>query len=636
MTDIQNIRNSIENSKHITLVSAIISIIAAISACFIVVSSSSNEDWQNISSFTLCAIPFAVSFIFAISSMFYAVLQTKSAEEQEEQTLLERRKSSQSAFDIKDDIRFSAKRSLERYIKYGGYIISIFTALIISFALLKIKSIWSEHETTFVASQESLTVVSAILLFVAIFAGAFCLGQSRDAGARWLRPVGAWLIVASIINLFTVIASICTSYEYFETVNAVLSNIAFWAIAVLAIELLAGIVMEFYRPRTNELERPLFESRILSLFTESGGIMRNIENTLDYQFGFKISQTSLYSFFERSLLSFILFWLFTLWLFTSIVQVKPGEHGLRERFGRVIRGEIVDAGIHMKLPWPFERIKKVSVSKIHEVIVGGKGNKRPETVLWSEKHYDTTVQFLVGTKAKGSEKEEEDNESLVSFLSVRIPVQYQVKGDEDSIYNFLYAHADAVKALQNISEVVVTKYFASVDVVDIMSKGRGKAVIELKSLLQNKVDELKLGVDIVSVNLHDVHPPVGDVAVAFQDVIGAQEEKQTSELDAQIYERTILPKTEADAQTLINSSKAYKSSVLTIAKAEGERFVKQTDVYNTAPEMYKLKSYLTILESLGPDVRKYIVSDKLKSEVYEIDLKEKSRMDLLDVDLGEL
>ena len=40
-----------------------------------------------------------------------------------------------------------------------------------------------------------------------------------------------------------------------------------------------------------------------------GGIMRNIADSLDYQFGFKVSKTWIFGFFERAILPAILLWL---------------------------------------------------------------------------------------------------------------------------------------------------------------------------------------------------------------------------------------------------------------------------------------------------------------------------------------
>ena len=47
-------------------------------------------------------------------------------------------------------------------------------------------------------------------------------------------------------------------------------------------ELVVNFIIEFYRPRSLGESRPVFESQLLSLFTEPGGVLRNIASALDY------------------------------------------------------------------------------------------------------------------------------------------------------------------------------------------------------------------------------------------------------------------------------------------------------------------------------------------------------------------
>jgi hypothetical protein len=51
------------------------------------------------------------------------------------------------------------------------------------------------------------------------------------------------------------------------------------------------------------------------------------------------------------------------------------------------------------------------------------------------------------------------------------------------------------------------------------------------------------------------------------------------------------------------------------------------------PSMFKLKAYLDFLENDCQNVRKYVVSSNLRNEVYELNLEEKERIDLVDTDL---
>ena len=60
-----------------------------------------------------------------------------------------------------------------------------------------------------------------------------------------------------------------------------------------------------------------------------------------------------------------------------------------------------------------------------------------------------------------------------------------------------------------------------------MTEERAQIAEKLKQSLQQEIDRLGLGLEILFVGLKDVHPPV-DVAPAYQAVVSAQEEKGTN------------------------------------------------------------------------------------------------------------
>jgi len=73
-------------------------------------------------------------------------------------------------------------------------------------------------------------------------------------------------------------------------------------LAVVALETLAQLVLEIYRPRTKRgSPRPLFESRLVGLLGQPEGLITTASQALDYQFGFKVSETWFYRFFARAI-----------------------------------------------------------------------------------------------------------------------------------------------------------------------------------------------------------------------------------------------------------------------------------------------------------------------------------------------
>ena len=76
-----------------------------------------------------------------------------------------------------------------------------------------------------------------------------------------------------------------------STAEQVLAYVLCGVMIVLAIETLFSFMLDIYRPRTPDTEpRACFDSRLLALIAEPGGIASTIAEAINYQFGFEVSQ----------------------------------------------------------------------------------------------------------------------------------------------------------------------------------------------------------------------------------------------------------------------------------------------------------------------------------------------------------
>ncbi|MBN2643557.1 MAG: protease modulator HflK, partial [Victivallales bacterium] len=556
-------------------------------------------------------------------------------QEERDKAILKERKD--STFDVETDVRFTAGRSFENYEKFAPYVLSALTVVIISVLLSLFWRQWGVRlETPVPKSSLQIAFINAILMFGGTFAGAFCIGQSRDKTFRWLRTVGSWLIAGAVVSLIGVISAM--SYSYGKTeVDGILARVILIFFIVLDFELVINFVTEFYRPRTIEEVRPVYESRILALFTEPGGVMRNISDTLDYQFGFKISKTSLYIFIERAIIPMVLLWLLILWVFTGFYEIKHNEVGFLEVFGKASE-RVYEPGVYFRWPYPIGRMNTVSCDIIHKVRVGAELEVKdgelvqPRVIVWTKEHYKKERDYMVAVQRR--DDKEQITTGAVSMLGASIPIDFTIK--KSQVWDYLYGNIDPSLMVKNISDQVITKYFCSVDLFGVMSIGREKTSQDLIRLIQQSCDEHNLGVNIVAVNLQDVHPPVKDVAPAFQDVVNAKENMHTEILKAEAYEIETIPLAQSEAVKIVSDADAYRYNVQVVAAAEAERFTKQLLSYQILPNLFKLRTYLDMLEQDGGKARKYIFSNSLSREVYEINLEEKTRLDLLDADLGNI
>jgi hypothetical protein len=92
-----------------------------------------------------------------------------------------------------------------------------------------------------------------------------------------------------------------------------------WIIPILLVfigaETALNLIFDIYRPRLKgQYSRSAFDSRILGVINEPGGIFRSAAGAIDYQFGFEVSQTWFYKLLEKAIAPLVLFAVITLYL----------------------------------------------------------------------------------------------------------------------------------------------------------------------------------------------------------------------------------------------------------------------------------------------------------------------------------
>src|SRR5206468_4010564 len=152
----------------------------------------------------------------------------------------------------------------------------------------------------------------------------------------------------------------------FPKVDLNIARVMCVIVGLIAVETLLGLLLEIYRVRLKGKEtRLLYESRLVGLLGQPEAIITTAAHALDYQFGFKVSDTWFYKFLEKALAWLVLAQLGLLLLSTCFVFVDPGQQGLLERFGAPVPGrEVVGPGLHLKLPWPVDRVRRFPTDQI--------------------------------------------------------------------------------------------------------------------------------------------------------------------------------------------------------------------------------------------------------------------------------
>src|SRR5688572_30332133 len=200
----------------------------------------------------------------------------------------------------------------------------------------------SSVRNTFVAV--SLLGVLALVLFMI---GKYSANLARLQKERLLRPSAGYLLLSAYV-LAAVIAGLVAWEAGFPKVDQYLAFALCALLAVLAVENLLTLLLEIYRPRVKgKVDRVLYESRLVGLLGQPEGLFTTMAHALDYQFGFKVSDTGFYRFLERYLPGLVVAQLAILLFSTCFIFISAGEEALVERFGRS-SAQALGPGFHVK------------------------------------------------------------------------------------------------------------------------------------------------------------------------------------------------------------------------------------------------------------------------------------------------
>lgn len=525
------------------------------------------------------------------------------------------------------------------------------------------------------------------LAFVSFMVSRYALGMSRLRESSSLRAGGNFLFGSSAFCLAISVALLC-EMSGLTQVEDWLGSIIGGLLVLFAFETLVNFILDFYRPRVpGEFHRPFYDSRLLGMFSEPGGILRSLANAIDYQFGFKVSETWFYKLLGRYFLPLLGAQVLAIIALTCIVVVPPGHQAVIERNGRIL-STTAKPGLHLTYPWPIDRATILPVERIQRMVLGHSAETRRKAagadpwsledrppILWTKKHYKKEYKLLVADRQAST-----DAKVPVNLLSVSMPVQWRVKHRTDAdVIRYYIQSQDPAAVVESLAYRALTRYAASEDITAFMGAKGIRAAGKLHREIQAACDRAGyngegIGVEIIYVGIGGVHPPPDEkVAQAYQDVVSAIEKKEAkikaaigdaaklkiesggihwSRLNKAIDDEDDaindkLPEAErlaraAEVERLLRTVAGGEARAITARaeqrayarlfaeKSAAESYALQLSAYLAAPKTYELRVYLRMMARALQNVRKYVIAiEKPETVIYELDLKPPAAVDIL-------
>ncbi len=582
------------------------------------------------------ALFIGLGFFVGLWSYIQMRLEERERLERLEIEELARAKGGAALFERTDEELLIAKKSREQFEKY---FVPGFTVLLTLIEAAACVYLYRWLNTVVVTHSQILVSLGVYGLFglVLFIIGKYSAGLIRLEKHRLLSPatshllLGAYLLGLNIISIIAIEAG-------FEQADRLLALLLTILLGLLAVENFLTLILEIYRPRVpGAVERVLYESRLVGLLSKPEGVLTTAAHALDYQFGFKVSDTWVYKFFRQALPLLIFVQLLALELSTCIVVVEVGEKGLRERFGKPVGDGIVEPGIHLKLPFPIDKIRRFRTDQIQTFIAGmehkedqehNEKEEHKKVLLWTVQH-TTKDPFLLLVSSReqagtGSEKEARRTPP-VNLLAASIPVQFQIK----DLHSWAYNHTEPDKLLKHIATRELVQYLLSADYDEVLSSKRLEASEILKNRIQQRADELKLGVNIINVGLNDMHPPV-PIAAAYEQVVSSKQKQEATILSAKAHGIETNEMALAGAVSKTNAAVANAIRLQELARAQAFSFTNRLAAYQAAPDVYKQRAYLQALVRNSSKFKKYIMLSTNVKEVIQFNLEENIRPELLE------
>ncbi len=474
------------------------------------------------------------------------------------------------------------------------------------------------------------------IFFLALFLlGKYSAGIARLENQRLLRPGANYVLLGAYLCAL-ISLSIIASLAEFPRVDFYAAEALCALLGLFALENLLGLVLELYRPRVKgKVGNLLYDSRLAGLLGHPESLFTTMAQVLDYQFGFKVSETWFFRFLQQALLGLVLAQFGILLLSTCFVFIEAGQQGLLERFGKPVAGrEVVGPGFHLKCPWPIDRVYRYTNEAIQTFYIGFEGEEehaaQEPVLLWTVAHAKEEFNLLVASRepveAAATNTIRSKKVPPVNLLSVSIPVQYEIT----NLVGWAYQHHNPGALLEEIGTREVVRYLVGADLHELISSGRLRAAEELRDRIQAGANEHQLGARILFVGLQDAHPPV-KVAASYEAVIGAQQKRMSNILSAETFKVRTNALAGAEAIKRTHEAKADRKRLESGALARAALFTNQLSAYQASPAVFAQRAYLQTLTRGSSGPRKIILGATNTQDVILLNLEEKLRPDLLDV-----
>ena len=266
---------------------------------------------------------------------------------------------------------------------------------------------------------------------------------------------------------------------------------------------------------------------------------------------------------------------------TCFYTVDDKQQAVVTTFGKVT--DVVDAGMHFKLPFGIQNVQKVDVNVYQKIELG-----------YRTDNYDTDYVTV------------DDESSMITgdynIVNVDFFIEYKISDPE----KYLFSSNNPELILRNLIQSQVRNVVGSSSVDSVLTDGKESIQMQVKDLVTGILEEYDIGLTLVDVKIQDSEPPTVEVVEAFKAVETAKQKAEAVVNDAKAYQNAKLPDAQAQADKLIQNAEYLKQKRINEAKQQVAMFTAMYEEYARDPEITKSRMYYEAISEILPGVKLYI------------------------------
>lgn len=364
-----------------------------------------------------------------------------------------------------------------------------------------------------------------------------------------------------------------------------------------ALELLLRALLSLFSPRRESLEPTLLgRSVIADLLRWPPQPLLALQHELHNRFGIDLRQIWAFSYMRRAFLPVLALVSLVGWLLTGVHEVPLQGRGIYERFGKPV--EVFGPGLQFGLPWPLGRVLNIENGIVHELATSV-GESRVSTEadsaegpapaianrLWDASHVNDKSQVIASRRA--------DQQSF-QIVNMDVRFVYRIGLTDAAALAATYNSADIPTLIRSTASRILVHEFASRTLDGLLGADRVSLADEIGRAVQNDLQALNSGVEILATVVEAIHPPAG-AANAYHGVQAAQIGAQALIARERGAAAEQTNQAQLQASVAHDQAQATAREINATAQAADLRFSAERKAYATAGHAFVLEQYLSQL-----------------------------------------